>query len=121
MELQTREGLRLDVCRSCKGVWFDRTELAEIWKLSAAESVATRPRTREGLGDAAGDLLLFDALMYTPDLFILGAHSAGYVVTETAEAVSAIPEVAGGVIEGAGEAAASVFEVVLGIIEGLFS
>ena len=34
MERKQRGHLVLDLCNSCKGVWFDRQELQQIWKLA---------------------------------------------------------------------------------------
>jgi Zn-finger nucleic acid-binding protein len=115
LEPQTYQDVRLDICKSCRGVWFDHAELAAIWKLSLD---TTRSRRRDaGLSanpDMSG-LIVLDALMYTPDVLFLGARAAGYALSGTVEAVAS-----SGVVEGVGEAAGSVFEAIVDIIGGLF-
>jgi Zn-finger nucleic acid-binding protein len=113
---QTFQNVCLDVCRSCRGVWFDHAELETIWKLSLDSSL--RRRGDAGLSanvDASG-LIVVDALLYMPDVLFLGARAAGYAVSGAAEAVAS-----SGAIEGVGDAAGSVFETVVEIIAGLFS
>jgi Zn-finger nucleic acid-binding protein len=126
MEPQAHEGLRLDACRTCKGVWFDHVELAAIWSLTLAASQRGRPR-RTGLATAPstaaedGAVVLMHALAYSPDIVLYGARAAGYAVSVSADTLTNAPEAAAGLIGGAGEAAASVFEAILDIISGLFS
>jgi Zn-finger nucleic acid-binding protein len=125
MEAQTHEGLRLDTCRNCKGVWFDHVELAAIWSL-AVDRVArqrapgTSPATLPSGPDDGAAVVMY-ALAYSPEVVLYGARAAGYAVSVSAEALANAPEAAIGLIGGAGEAAASVFETVLDIISGLFS
>lgn len=130
MVTQAHAGLRLDVCRECKGVWFDHHELAEVWKESFDSSLRTR---RSGTGtavvtgaDVAGDVLL-NSLFFAPDLVFYGAYAAGHAAAASAEivaslpgAIGAAPEVAAAAVEAAGEAAGSVFSVIVEIISGIF-
>ena len=113
---QTFQNVRLDACRSCRGVWFDHAELEAIWKLSLDSSL--RRRGNEGLSaNADGSaLVVVDALMFMPDVLFLGARAAGYAVSGAAEGVAG-----SGLIQGVGDAAGSVFETVVEIIAGLFS
>jgi Zn-finger nucleic acid-binding protein len=125
MEPQLHEGLRLDACRTCKGVWFDHVELAAIWRLTLDASRRGRSRETRLSGPVAtaeggADVLLY-ALAYSPDVLLYGARAAGYAVSTSAEALANAPEAATGLIAGAGEAAASVFEVIVDIISDLFS
>jgi Zn-finger nucleic acid-binding protein len=125
MEVHTHEGLRLDTCRNCKGVWFDHVELAAIWSLALDRVAARRtttmtPATMPTAADD-GAVVLMHALAYSPEVLFYGARAAGYAVSTSAEALANAPEAAVGLIGGAGEAAASVFESVLDIISGLFS
>ena len=113
---ETFQKVKLDVCRSCRGVWFDHAELETIWKLSLDNGL--RRRRDAGLSanvDASG-LIVVDALMYMPDVLFLGARAAGYAVSGAADAVAS-----SGLIEGVGDAAGSVFETVVEIISGIFS
>src|SRR5687768_16496337 len=68
LEPQTHEGLRLDVCKKCRGVWFDHIELEAIWNLALS---ATQPRSlsknRAGVaGDAS--LSVGEVLLFAPDV-----------------------------------------------------
>lgn len=129
MRRESRDGVHLDVCRTCKGAWFDHHELAAVWSLHAATALSRRPaaaRLADGAGDA-GDVLL-QALWYSPELAFYGAHAAGHAVAGAARAATSLPDLAAaapeaatGLMEAAGEAAGGVFEAVLGILEGLFS
>jgi Zn-finger nucleic acid-binding protein len=126
MHAEVHDGLRLDVCRTCKGVWFDHVELAAIWNL-ALERATRRPRgtglpSRRGMDVTEdGAIALTYALVYSPEIVVYGARAAGYAVTAAAEGLASAPEAAAGLASGVGEAAASVFESVLEIISGLFS
>lgn len=108
MERREREGLVLDVCRRCHGVWFDNAELSAIWRLKLAEATAAARRGGRGSDVAAvgGDVLL-STLFWTPDLVIYGGMAAGHAVGAATEVV--------------GSAASGVFETVMEIISGLFS
>ena len=135
MHAEVHDGLRLDVCRDCKGVWFDHVELAAIWSLALERT--PRRSTRTGLASRTGDGIdaaadgaatLVYVLAYSPDILIYGAYAAGYAVSASAEALASAPEAAAGLAAGGveaaagvGDAAASVFEAVLEIIGGLFS
>ena len=107
MDRVDRDGLVLDVCKRCHGVWFDNAELTSIWRLKYAEALATR-RSSARVGDAAavgGDILL-NAMFWTPDLMIYGGMAAG--------------QAAGAAVEVVGDAAGGVFEAVMAIVAGLF-
>ncbi len=110
----SQSSLTLDVCKRCKGVWFDHHELEAIWKLERDRLVARRggdgavARTAEG-----GTGLLFETLFWAPDLVFVGAHVAGH-------AVGAAAEVAPAALDAVGDAAASVFEAILEIVGGIF-
>ncbi len=116
LEAQTYQTIRLDVCKSCRGVWFDHAELAAIWKLRLEKGVTRRGST--GLATTADvpGLLVVDALMFMPDVLFLGARAAGYALSGAAEAVAS-----SGAVGGAADAAGSVFEAILEIIGGIFS
>jgi Zn-finger nucleic acid-binding protein len=106
LERLERGDLTLDVCRSCRGVWFDNHELAQIWNME----------------------ILLDAFLWAPDLVFLSAsglaHGAGAVAGGAADVVGGgiggVAKVAGGAVEAAGDAAGSVFEAIAEIIGSLF-
>jgi Zn-finger nucleic acid-binding protein len=116
LEPQTYQHVRLDACKSCRGVWFDRAELAAIWNLSLDTTLRRRLDAGLSANADASSFIVLHALMYTPDVLFLGARAAGYAVSGTVEAVAS-----SGVVEGVGEAAGSVFEAIVEIIGGLFS
>jgi hypothetical protein len=42
--LSERQGIEIDYCPACRGVWLDRGELDKIIERSAHESTISRPR-----------------------------------------------------------------------------
>lgn len=119
---ETRGGITLDVCRSCKGAWFDHVELEAVWSMQAALAVQRRPAAA-GVAEGAGDVLL-DVFLFAPDLAIYGtAHAVSAAVQVAAhvpELAGAAPEATVAVIEAAGDAAGGIFDVIAAIFEGLF-
>lgn len=119
MPTSRQDGLTLDYCTHCRGVWFDHDELTGIWQLEV-KALARRRRT-DAL-DTAADVMLLDVLLYDPFLMFYGVHAAGEVAGAAGEvlagsgAVEAVGEVAGA----AGEVAASLFETIVEIIGGIF-
>jgi Zn-finger nucleic acid-binding protein len=117
MTAEQHDGLRLDVCRKCKGVWFDHIELDAIWKLNLQPKRAT---TRRGapsdVGWGVGEVLL-----YSPDLAFYGAYASGMAIEGAASALNHAPEAAIAATEAVGEAAGGLFEAIAEIIGGIFS
>ena len=112
MESGQHDGVHLDVCRKCKGVWFDRHELAEIWRIQFNAALQRRHS-----GEVAhGSAVLVEVLAYDPFLAFYGAHAAGHVLSAGAQAAGSLPDVAAA----AGDAAASLFETIAEIIGGIF-
>jgi hypothetical protein len=100
-----RNGLVLDVCGRCHGVWFDHKELNAVWSLSLEAAVARRS-TRGGEALAVGGDVLMNAMFWTPGLVVDGAVGVAHL--------------GGAALEAAGGAAESVFEAILGFISALF-
>ena len=133
LHVSEHDGMHLDYCKHCKGVWFDHHELAGIWRMRLGDAVTRRRRSRLGqAADTAGDIILLDALMFDPFLMYwgvqAGAHAAGAALSglgnvggAAAEAGGGVTEVIGDVAGAAGEAAAGVFETIVEIISGIFS
>ncbi|MDE2944065.1 MAG: zf-TFIIB domain-containing protein [Gemmatimonadota bacterium] len=113
--LQVRQSsLTLDICKRCKGVWFDHHELEAIWKMERDRLVARRGRDGAVARTAdTGAGVLFETLFWAPDLVFVGAHVAGHAVAAAAEAAPAA-------LDAVGDAAASVFEAILEIVGGIF-
>lgn len=122
-----RDRLVLDVCRACRGVWFDNHELAEIWNMEVRRHL---PATRREDGSlAVADYFLLDAFLWAPDLVFLSGHALGHGAGAVAGGVADLAggglggaaEAAGGALEAVGDAAGSIFEVIAEVIGGLFS
>ncbi len=111
-----QDGLRLDACRRCHGVWFDNTELAEVWNRKVG-ALVRKPGAPVRGPDVAADYFLLDAVLWAPyvapDLAAGGAMLVG-------EAASGVAHVAGGAIEATGELAGSVFDSIADVIGNIF-
>lgn len=120
---QARYGdLTLDVCKRCRGVWFDHHELAAIWEIEWKKAMKHRRKlARRADGVTDGSLVLLDALMFAPDLMFYGAHAAGHLAVSSVDALSHAPGALGAAAEAVGEAASSVFETLVEIVAGIFS
>jgi Zn-finger nucleic acid-binding protein len=117
----TVDGITLDVCERCKGVWFDHEELRSIWKLKLTD--IARNRSVNGVGDGTG--VLFEALIWAPDIAFYGAHAVVSGLAHTAGAVGDLAkgggaDAASGVLGAIGEAGESVFDAIASILGGLF-
>jgi Zn-finger nucleic acid-binding protein len=114
------DGILLDVCQSCRGIWFDGHEVAAVWTIALA-AAAQGHTLQMGASPTTSDLSIsaLDALTYSPDLGAVIVEGSMHAVAATPELLSGLPE-AGGVVA---EAAGAVFEVlvqVIGVIlEGL--
>ena len=105
MERRERDGLVLDFCTKCHGVWFDHAEIAAIWRMNLAQAAERRGSRVGEAGAVAGDVMV-NAMFWTPDLVVMGG--------------SAVVHGAGAAAEVVGEAAAGVFETLVEIISSLF-
>jgi hypothetical protein len=127
LERVEQSGLVLDVCRTCRGVWFDNHELADIWNLEVRKNLPTVRRADGSV--AVADYFLLDAFLWAPDLVFLSAYAVaegvgavgGVAADVAAGGIDGVAEAAGGAVEGLGEVAGSVFEVIADIIAGIFS
>lgn len=130
MRVETHANLRLDVCRGCRGVWFDRHELAAIWSASFDSALQRRGQTRAPVlaaTETAADAVLLDTLFYAPDLFYFGGRAVAEAggaalngLSHVPELAAAVPDAASTAFEAVGEAATGVFEVVVDVIGGIF-
>jgi Zn-finger nucleic acid-binding protein len=129
-----RDGVRLDVCQPCRGVWFDHHELDAIWRIALAAAVERRldadPVSQHATildaliltdvaqgavwGLAHGGAAAADGLASVMSGALSGTAPAADVAAAAAEGAAAAVEIAG-------EAAGGVLETVLGILGGLFS
>lgn len=130
MRVQQAGGLRLDICPTCKGAWFDHQELEAIWSREFDRALARRHLPGRDASLATADIgteLLFHSVIFGPDLLLPLAAAGGDAVSASAEALSqlpealqATPELAAQAFEAVGEAAGSVFDAVVDIIGGIF-
>jgi Zn-finger nucleic acid-binding protein len=121
MHVAFHEGIRLDACMSCKGVWFDRHELEHIWRLELNTALAKRSRMREvGENVAAAPIVLLDALTWDPWLAYYGIEAAAHAGGAAVNVLSHAPEALSGAGEVVAEAASGVFEAIVEFISGLF-
>lgn len=118
--------LQLDVCKSCKGVWFDNVDLARIWNGQLDKCARRELARHQGSSSAPSDgvPLFLDVLCMDPFGAYLAADLAveagGAAVHVVADAAANAPEIAGAVIEGGAELAGSVFEAIAEIIVAIF-
>jgi hypothetical protein len=105
MERREFNGLILDVCKHCHGVWFDHKELAAIWTLNLAAMNARRSG-KGGEALAVGGDVLLNAMFWTPGLVVDGAVGLAHV--------------GGAAFEMAGGAAESIFDVIVSLISSIF-
>ena len=122
MERASHESVVLDMCTSCRGVWFDRHEVAAVWTLvltTAVQRVAPTavPDGTSGAVDAGAALL--DILSYSPDVAVAIVEGTGPALGASVELLSAAPEAAGAVAEAAGAVFEVLIEIVAAILSGL--
>ena len=130
MRTDVQQGVRLDACHECRGVWFDHHELDAVWRLELQSAIERR--RAGGATDSAAVHSLVDVLIWMPDLpaaAAFGLAEAGAAAVEGLAAVGGealhaglyAPEAAAAAAEVAGEAAAGVFSTIVEIIGGIFS
>jgi Zn-finger nucleic acid-binding protein len=122
-----KEGLKLDVCRSCHGAWFDNVELAEIWNRSV--TAVARGQGRGAPPERYVDNYFFlDAFLWSslpfpgpsvslPSMTQSVPDVAGGVI-DVGSGAAGIGDVAGGMVDGTGEVAGGVFGWVADFFEG---
>ena len=122
MERESSTGLRLDVCRSCRGAWFDNGQLRAIWKAQAALAVA--PTAVEAERHHGSWDVPLDAAEVVGRLTAEGVRGLAEGSMHVANAAGSLPEVAGGVFEGAASllevAGGLLFDALAAILEGIF-
>jgi Zn-finger nucleic acid-binding protein len=117
-------GIQLDVCRTCKGVWFDHDELETIWKVQVGDALQRRSGSRH-TGEDVTDAVLA-SLWYAPHLpyYAVGgmmdaASGLGHAASAVPGLVSSAPEAAVHLVGAAGDAAGGIFDAIAAIIEGI--
>jgi Zn-finger nucleic acid-binding protein len=124
MEITTYLDFHLDYCKTCKGVWFDNIELADIWngKLNAFANKHLFKVKDSAFTDNNAATFFVDILSYDPGLVVYGAEAIGeFAIEASSGIISNVPEIAGACAEGIGELAGAVFEIIAEIIGSIFS
>jgi Zn-finger nucleic acid-binding protein len=124
------DGLKIDVCKSCRGAWFDNSELAEIWNRSmsaaARRSEILEPEEREYAGGFILETLFWSSMFHghSPGAAVAtdvaGMGTAGVADAALGAGVGGIGEVAGGVTDGIGDAAGGIVDSVGDAAGGFF-
>ncbi|PKL77365.1 MAG: hypothetical protein CVV27_05695 [Candidatus Melainabacteria bacterium HGW-Melainabacteria-1] len=139
MSIARVDGLKLDYCKKCQGVWFDNVELSTIWNRRLERLAGAKQPGHFDADDTAGVFL--DILFYSPHL----AFYTGEAIAETiihapelaegainvvanapelaagaVEALAHAPDLAAGMLEGVGDLAGGIFGAIGEIISGLF-
>jgi hypothetical protein len=114
-----RDGVKLDVCRRCRGAWFDNGELAAIWNRQVGALARHHPGRPVSANEVAGDYFFLNAFLWAPDV-AFHSMQGGAAVVDAAASAGGVAEIAGSVVEGTGELAGSVFETIAGLIGDLF-
>lgn len=116
MKRESTTGLRLEVCRSCRGAWFDNDQLRAIWIAQLPAAARSQRAAQQANGGGGWDI---------PHIDLDGTSSGGG--PDLGDPFAAIPDAAGDTFDGAvsliemgGEAAGAVFEVIGKILELLF-
>jgi len=106
MKRRNVNGLVLDLCERCHGVWFDHKELNAVWTIAQQMMSARRGSSTAADALAIGGDVLMNAMFWTPGLVVEGAVGAAHL--------------GGAALEAAGGAAEGIFEAILGFISALF-
>lgn len=125
MEAVKHGDITLDLCTTCRGVWFDREELGHIW--SAALARVQREKGRQGtashskaLGGVDPAPALIDVLAFTPDLAVVAGEASLRGAAASLDVVlNAVPEVAGAVVDVSRAAFEILLEAVAAVLSGL--
>ncbi len=114
---RTHGPLTLDVCGTCRGVWFDHAELKSLWSLSLADVTSRGTSGAMTAGAIAGDVLL-ETLFWAPGLVIHAGAAATAGLGQLAGAASNVSF--DGAAEVVGGAAEGVFASIVEIIQSFF-
>lgn len=143
MRRKSENGVTVDACGGCQGVWLDHHELAAaLWTAAAASTAAAQahggPQRAVGAVADGGASFMLDVLWYSPELATgvvrgaahvagTGLEIAGQVAGSALQAashapglLSSAPEMIGPALEVAGDVAGSVFGAILNIVAGIF-
>ena len=121
MHRVTHDGVTVDVCTRCRGVWFDEHELSAIWTVAIATVVDVDAADSSRAPGASGDgrAALVDALVYGPDVGAVVIEGSVRVAGSAIDGLAAAPELAGSVAEAAGSVFEALVSLVGAVLDGL--
>jgi len=112
----TQDGLTIDACPQCRGVWFDNVELAEIWNRTLISVARRRPGLAQPASVDADHFLLY-SMLWAPDVTAFAGHAAISAIGPVAQVAG---EAAGAAVEATGELAGGVFGAIADLLSGIF-
>lgn len=143
-------GLKLDFCADCEGVWFDNSELAQIWNLQGSDLPGAKhrglmdslihpgsdrhPRAYDPMDNLVNTWIALEVIEAGADISWGIAQAAGPLAEATGSFLANLPdllssapellggavEVSGALMEGLAETGGSIFEMIADIIGSLF-
>ena len=72
LAMSDRQGIEIDYCPQCRGVWLDRGELDKLIERSTAEAPQSRPQEPRNVGPTSYDSRGSDHYKYTKKKNLLG-------------------------------------------------
>ena len=117
----TNDGLTLDVCTTCRGVWFDRHELSAIWTVAIAAVADARVAnsSRAAAATTDGGASMLDVLAYSPEVGAVVVDGSLRVAGAAIEGLASVPDAAGLVARAAGVVFEALVSMVGGVLDGL--
>ena len=122
LQCKRHKGLTLDVCHSCKGIWFDQAELPALWSnslsniiKSSQEKSSTSSSDQPGYSEVnlVGETIVQTTVEGGLDVItqkLMGDADLAQCRTGSAEAIAKTSEIARGVVESFDEVTSSVLE-----------
>ena len=112
------EEVKVDLCPKCRGVWFDNTELAELWNRQIKLHTGGKAKTIESNHFFMVDML---DMMYLSDAGSVATGATGLISRASGaaieragslggSAIESIPGLAGSIVEGTGRFAGMIFD-----------
>lgn len=149
MQVKNYAGFKLDICRQCRGVWFDSHELVQLWQVNHRDlpgapmgagggfwgsSVHAPQPVFDPLNDVVDMWIALEVLEAAPEIAMgianvaggLAEASSGFIsefpelLASTPELLGAAAEMSTSAIEGLAEIGGSIFELISEILGGIF-
>ncbi len=121
MEEISKNGIAIDRCLQCKGVWLDGGELKTLFE-KYSQTIQHKGATASNVAGVAGQVAL-DMLIWAPDITILATANLLSHVPDLAskglEIAGNMPEIAGKAVEGVMSAAGGATELAGTAVSGM--